>query len=196
MAVAQTALLAFILQFIYEYLGVNAMIYESSARYMKGTTLDKFSNVASAKCYLVYNRLRELSTEDIRVKLDANLDVLEVIIKQKAARKLLKNFPAKPDEMTTREYDDIMTACSGDIEKYRNIMKLADILDEYTIRWLLLNGFNIADKSTVRNMAYRDGLAELEADLTKPADYIKIQYGTLDDLNKRIVWLKRALSNQ
>lgn len=53
----QTAAGTFILQFGCEYLGLNAMILESSLRYAKGTPLGNFITTRSAMIYNVRNRL-------------------------------------------------------------------------------------------------------------------------------------------
>jgi hypothetical protein len=200
MALAQAAVGAFILQFVYEYLGVNAMIYESSARYMRGRIENKFSTVTSAKCYLEYNNLRDKilaqrntdngigdgsSGTDAEAKLDANLDVLETILKPSLVRELIDGFPTKPAKMTTKEYTDIMVACSHDKEKCRQLSKLIDEFDENTIRWLLINGFHdLPDIPTVHKLADQAAHAYYAEELKKDDDYVIANYGSRAKLTK------------
>ena len=57
----QTVVECMVSQFIYEYIGINAMLQESSVWYAKGGPLKTFMTTRSANIYNVYNELSSVS---------------------------------------------------------------------------------------------------------------------------------------
>ncbi len=157
---AQTVGATFVLQFAYEYLGLNAMILESSLRYAKGSPLGNFITTRSAMIYNVRNALGPDPAMDTRLR------QLLLILNAPLLRSVKKHIGKPVAEIatlakTTQENVELLLRLGdGDQKDYlRGATALAEIISEDIARYILLNGFKGFSLASGENAMHRETLA-------------------------------------
>lgn len=154
--IVRTSATAFALAFVYEYTGINNMLSESSMRYAKGTTLEKYTTRRSAllhEClYKISNNQSGLPPNVNIADINHNAKLLEWIITHTSSRGKLSDaarsgnkdkvlLVAEKITMTNPKSSVIVNEISNmDISIIKNIDTLGDRLNEDIIYYTLING--------------------------------------------------------
>jgi hypothetical protein len=109
-------------QYVYEYTGFNAMIAESSIRYSKGTTLEKYAKSRAAMLWDIYSHIKDPSAD-----VEKRLHQLQYII-------------AEPYESVHKKPPEEL---GGLTEEELRVISVATVeMDEDMIRDMLEHGFD------------------------------------------------------
>jgi hypothetical protein len=123
----QSAVISMACQYVYEYSGLNAMIAESSIRYSKGTTLEKYAKSRNAMLWAIYARLKE-PTAGARKR----LHILQYISDQPyETLRAAKDSEKVPHELSGISADELRLLSAATVE-----------MNEDMIRDMLEHGFD------------------------------------------------------
>jgi hypothetical protein len=150
--VVQTVGVCMVSQFIYEYIGVNAMLQESSLRYAKGGPLKTFMTTRSANIYNVYNELSVGSgvrSNEMTINMQKLLLILDANLVYKVLRWLEKNSVrgvnieeiANVAGCGVNDISLLLSLCDDSVTYLKGSQRLIEILDRDIIKYILLNGF-------------------------------------------------------
>lgn len=139
---------SFICQFAYEYTGYNAMIAESSIRYAKRSTLEKYTSRREALLHKIYYNvlLRENRQNDDEIKhrmVILSYAITNPNVLAKFIERIKKKKPQKIDE------SNILNNIPDNIIVL--LPTIVNEMDENIIEDILQNGFDgyISDKKTL-----------------------------------------------
>lgn len=166
---AESFALSIMCQLIYEYSSLNAMVAESSLRYAKGSTLQKYTSRRHAMLNELYYKLGASATPDVKTALKKNMIVLSLLVSQPGtlykinnmaaemgaeldASVLLTKINATNTHITRAELDAVLEI---DTAILREMPAVLDDMDEDIIEDILMNGFDGYDAPNKQKSAYK-----------------------------------------
>lgn len=155
----QTIVISISSQYIYEYIGINNMLAESSIRYAKGSTLSKYVSRRNAMIYEIYYKLLAsgLYTED---QLKANFTLLRLISEYPGA---VSGFPDNINKISAKKRQEL-SPLNGLPKSQLDVLKLmVDRVNEDLAYDIMVNG--IGDYKVIKFIGYeyienQDGLED------------------------------------
>lgn len=138
-------------QFVYEYLGVNNMLAESSMRYARGSTLSKYTTRKSAMVHQVYYETLEQLIDDkipnppTREEIEERFTTVKYLIENPQVRGKLSSASENPTKLKSLldELPEHIQLVLSPITTHMNLDTFIDRLTETQTREILLNGFSV-----------------------------------------------------